>query len=169
MLRRSIRILANVCGWLAAAFLAGIAVATALQIVARQFGQPLETTELSGFFLAAATFLALAHTFVMGGHVRLGLVADFAPPGLRRAFEVWACAFAAMIVGYAGWQMAEFTIETYRFGDLSPGMLAVPLWIPQSAVCLGLFVMLLSILEQASLVLSGARADYDTNSDSAVE
>lgn len=169
MLRRMVRKLANLCGWLAAAFLAGIAVATALQIVARQFGKPVETTELSGFFLAAATFLALAHTFVMGGHVRLGLVADFAPKGLRRSFEIWACVFAALIVGYVGWHMTAFTYETYRFGDLSPGLLAVPLWIPQSAICLGLWVMLLSILEQASLVLSGDLADYETNVDSAVE
>ncbi|APE45564.1 hypothetical protein BOO69_17295 [Sulfitobacter alexandrii] len=168
-MRRTVRKLANFCGWLAAAFLAGIAVATAIQIVARQFGRPVETTELSGFFLAAATFLALAHTFVMGGHVRLALVADFAPKTLRRAFEIWACVFAALTVGYAAWHVTAFTYDTYRFGDLSPGLLAVPLWIPQSAICLGLWVMLLSILEQTTLVLSGNPADYETNADSTVE
>ncbi|RUS60330.1 TRAP transporter small permease [Pseudorhodobacter sp. E13] len=169
MLRQLVSGLATICGYLAAGFLAAIAVATLVQIIARQFGQPVETTELSGFFLAASTFLGLAYTFVNGVHVRIGLVSEFAPKRLRQALEIWACTLAALIVGYAAWHMTAFTLQTYQFGDLSPGMLAVPLWIPQSAVAFGLIVMLLSILEQASLVLRGQKADYETNVDSAVE
>jgi TRAP-type C4-dicarboxylate transport system permease small subunit len=169
MLRSGIRRLATFCGYLAAIFLAGIAVATLIQIVARQFGKPVETTELSGFFLAASTFLGLAYTFVNGVHVRIGLVSEFAPKRLRLALEIWACSVAALIVGYAAWHMTAYTYESFGFHDLSPGMLAVPLWIPQSAIAFGLFVMLLSILEQMTLVLSGRAADYETNTDSAVE
>ena len=54
MLRKSIRQLGTICGYLAGVFLAGIAVATFAQISARQFGIPIDTTELSGFFLAAS-------------------------------------------------------------------------------------------------------------------
>lgn len=169
MLRTTIRRLATLCGYLAAAFLAGIAVATFVQIIARQFGKPIETTELSGFFLAASTFLGLAYTFVNGVHVRISLVSEFAPKRLKHALEVWACSIGALIVGYSAWHMTAFTMETYRFGDLSPGMLAVPLWIPQSAICFGLVVMLLSILEQMTLVLRGGAASYATNVDSAME
>lgn len=168
-MRRFIESLAQVCGYLAAVFLAGIAVATLTQIVARQVGKPVETTELSGFFLAASTFLGLAYTFVNGGHVRIGLIAQFAPDRLRIVVEVWICAIGALVIGYAAWHMTAFTIETYRFGDLSPGFLAVPLWIPQSAVALGLFVMLLSVLEQVSLVLAGRPTGYETNIDSTAE
>ncbi|MGJ8545215.1 MAG: TRAP transporter small permease [Sulfitobacter sp.] len=161
--------LGRICGYLAGAFLAAIAVATLTQIIARQFGKPVDTTELSGFFLAASTFLALAFTFVNGGHVRIGLVSQFAPERLRRALEIWACSAAILIIGYATWHMSAFTLQTYQFGDLSPGFMAVPLWIPQSAVSFGLFVMLLAIIEQFTLVLAGHRAGYETNADSTAE
>ncbi|MBO9429675.1 TRAP transporter small permease [Sulfitobacter sp. R18_1] len=169
MLRSSINLLARICGYLAALFLAGIAIATFAQIVARQMGTPIETTELSGFFLAASTFLGLAYTFVNGVHVRIGLVSEFAPKTMRRAVELWACLAGALIIGYAAYHMTRFTVESYRFGDLSPGFIAVPLWIPQSAVSFGLGVMLLSMIEQLTLVASGRVPDYETNKDSTVE
>ena len=161
--------LALICGYLAAVFLAGIAVATLTQIVARQMGLAIETTELSGFFLAASTFLGLAYTFVNGGHVRIGFIAQFAPKRIRVAVEVWICSVGAFVIGFAAWHMTAFTIETYRFGDLSPGMIAAPLWIPQSGVSFGLWVLLLSILEQLTLVMTGRPAGYETNIDSTAE
>lgn len=168
-MRRLIEQLALVCGYLAAFFLVGIAIATLTQIVARQLGQAIETTELSGFFLAASTFLGLAYTFVNGGHVRIGLMAQFAPKRVRTAVEIWVCAVGAFVVGFAAWHMTAFTIETYKFGDLSPGLIAAPLWIPQSAVSFGLIVLLLSILEQLTLVLTGQPTRYETNIDSTAE
>lgn len=169
MLTRLIRGLGTACGYLAAGFLAAIAIATLLQIAARQMGRALETTELSGFFLAASTFLGLAYTFVRGGHVRIGLVSQFAGSGLRRGFEIWACLVALSVMGFMSWHMVAFTVETFRFGDLSPGLMAMPLWIPQAGVSFGLLVMLLAVFEQMLVILSGRDPDYDTNVDSATE
>lgn len=157
------------CGYAAGAFLAAIAVATLWQIVARQMGQAVEMTELSGFCLAASTFLALAYTFVNGGHVRVGIVPQLFSGGISRGFELWCCAVGILISGYAAYHMTLFTLETYRFGELSPGMMAIPLWIPQSAVAFGLAVMCIGIIEQAGLILSGRAADYETNIDSTAE
>ncbi len=169
MLRKALHGLYLACGYAAAFFLAGIAVATLCQIVARQMGMAVETTEISGFFLAASTFLALAYTFVNGGHVRITLIGQLFPQGRNRWVELWCCAIGAFVSGYAAWQMTLFTAESYRFGDLSPGMLGVPLWIPQSAVAFGLAVMCLGILEQATLVWRGEEAGYETNVDSTAE
>lgn len=169
MARRALRALYALCGVLAAVFLAGIAVATLYQVVARQLGVAVETTEISGFFLAASTFLGLCYTLVHGGHVRVGLISQYASPGTHRAVELWCCAVGALITGYAAYQMTLFTLETYRFGDLSPGLMAVPLWIPQSALAFGLAVLAIAIVEQATLVWRGRRADYETNVDSTAE
>ena len=169
MLRKTVRLFANTCGVLAAGFLAAIAVATLLQIVARQFGRAVETTELSGFFLAASTFLGLAYTLVNGGHVRVSLVSQFVSPGIRRAVELWCCAVGIAITGYMAWQVTLFTRETFTFGDLSPGLMAVPLWIPQTAVAFGLFVLLVALIEQTVLVLRGEEPDYVTNADTVSE
>lgn len=169
MFRRFVHILATICGYLAAGFLAAIAVATLIQIVARQFALPVETTELSGFFLAASTFLGLAYTFINGGHVRVSLVSQFVSPRIRRAVELWACLVALLITGFIAWQVTRFTMETYSYGDLSPGLLAIPFWIPQSGIALGLVVFLLAILEQLCVVLRGGTPDYETNVDSTAE
>lgn len=169
MIRRGLQGLYLLCGVLAAIFLAGIAVATLYQVIARQMGMAIETTEISGFFLAASTFLGLCYTLVNGGHVRVGLVSQYASPGTHKAVELWCCAVGASITGYAAVQVTLFTIETYRFGDLSPGMMAVPLWIPQSALAFGLIVLTVAILEQATLIWRGEKAGYETNVDSTME
>ena len=169
MFHRTVRGLAVICGYLAAVFLAGIAVATLTQIIARQLGEPVETTELSGFFLAASSFLGLAYTFVNGGHVRIGLVSQFASDSWRQRIEIAVCLVAGFVVAYAAWHMAAFTYETYRFGDLSPGFLAAPLWIPQSAVSFGLSVLFLAIVEQTMQVIAGREPDYATNIDNTGE
>lgn len=169
MLRTILHRLYLLCGYAAGVFLAGIAVVTLWQIVARQMGRAVEMTELSGFFLAASTFLALAYTFVNGGQVRITLISHVLPRGGTRAIELWCCAVALLITGYAAWQMTLYTLQTYRFGDLSPGMMAVPMWIPQSGVAFGLAVMCLGILEQATLIWSGREAGYETNVDSTAE
>ncbi len=169
MLRRAVHLLANICGYMAAGFLAAIAVATLVQIAARQLGQPIETTELSGFFLAASTFLGLAYTLVNGGHVRVSLITQFVPPTIHRAVEIWVCLVAVLIVGFMTWHVGHFAYETYSFGELSPGLLAIPMWIPQSTVAFGLVVLLLAVLEQAVMVLRGQEPDYATNADSVVE
>ena len=169
MFSRAIKGLAVVCGYLAAVFLAGIAVATLTQIIARQLGRPIEMTELSGFFLAASSFLGLAYTFVNGGHVRIGLVSQFASDHWRQRIDIAVCLVAGFVVAFAAWHMTAFTYESYRFGDLSPGFLAAPLWIPQSAVSFGLTVMFLAIVEQTLQVITGREPDYATNVDSTGE
>lgn len=169
MLRRALHWVYRGCGYAAAGFLAAIAVVTFAQIVMRQLGIPVETTEVAGFCLAASTFLALAYTFVNGGHVRLGLVAQFLPGRAGRLAELWCCAIGAAISGYMAWQMLLYTLETRQFGDLSPGFVAMPLWIPQTGVTFGLMVLTVALLEQATLILSGKPADYETNVDATPE
>jgi len=168
-MRKFIHGLYNLCGYAAAFFLAAIAVVTLLQIVARQLRIAIETTEIAGFCLAAATFLGLAYTFVNGGHVRISFVSQFLSKRLSRLFELWCCAVGIAISGWAAWHMTHYTIQTFQFGDLSPGLVAMPLWIPQSGVCLGLIMLCVAIVEQATLIWAGQSAGYEKNVDGSVE
>lgn len=169
MLRAIAHKLYLVCGYAAGAFLAAIAVATLSQIVARQMGRAVEMTELYGFCMAASTFLGLAYTFVNGGHVRVEIVAQLTGGKIKRGVELWCCATGIVITAFAAFQMAKFTLETWRINELSPGLLAIPMWIPQSGVAFGLAVMCIGIIEQTTLVLAGHRPDYETNTDSTAE
>ncbi|WP_340108701.1 TRAP transporter small permease [Pikeienuella sp. HZG-20] len=169
MLRRALRRIYTVCGYAAAAFLVAIAAVTLLQVVARQAGVAIETIEVAGFCLAASTFLGLAHTFVNGAHVRVSLVSQSVPPAVRRWIELWCCAVGFAVVAYAAWNMALYTLESWQFGDISPGLAAVPFWIPQLGVAVGMIVMAIGILEQATLVWIGEEPDYAQSSDAAME
>ncbi|MCJ8138274.1 TRAP transporter small permease [Falsirhodobacter halotolerans] len=149
------------CGYLAAFFLAMIAVLTAVQIVARQFGWALETVELSGFCLAASTFFALAHTLVRGDHIRVGFAENSTRRWLVRGSDLWACAASFVVVAYCAWHMIRFTLESHAYGDLSPGLMAIPMWIPQCAVAFGLVVLAVALLHQIVRLIGGRNTQFE--------
>lgn len=114
----------------------------------------------SGYFLAAATFFALAYTFKEGSHIRVSLVVQHLPQGLRRWVEVWCCGVATLLAGYFMLQMISLVHDSYRFNDVSGGLVAVPLWIPQSAMVVGLVILTLALLDETLRVLFGQRPSY---------
>jgi len=156
-------------GVLAAAFLAAIAVLILAQILGRMAGYAVDSTELSGFFMAASTFLGLAFTFREGGHIRVGLVVSRLAGRRRQAVELWCCLATAALMAYIAWRAALFAWESYEFHDVSPGLLAMPFWIPQSAMAAGLVVLAIALVDAAVAVARGRDAGYDQNNDAALE
>lgn len=151
----------HIAGVLSAVLLAAIAALTFIQIVGRTFGYLVSTgTEFAGFCMAASIFLALAWTLRSGGHIRVGLVLQALPPGARRLVEIWCLAAAALAVGLFAYSAAMMTWDSYRFGDVSVGLLPVPLWIPQTAMAAGALLFEIALLEQLALVLSGREPTY---------
>ncbi|WP_022728038.1 TRAP transporter small permease [Fodinicurvata sediminis] len=114
----------------------------------------------SGYFLAAATFFALAYTFKEGSHIRVSLVVQHLPQGLRRWVEVWCCGVATLLAGYFTLHMFSLVHDSYRFNDVSGGLVAVPLWIPQSAMVAGLVILTLALLDETLRVFLGKRPSY---------
>jgi len=114
----------------------------------------------SGYFLAAATFFALTHTFKEGNHIRVSLLVQQLPARLRRWIELWCCSIAALLTGYFTVKMASLVQDSYRFNDVSGGMIAVPLWIPQLSMVLGLLILTIALLDEALRVFLGHRPSY---------
>lgn len=102
--------------------------------------------DFSGYMLAGATFLALAHTLRAGGHIRVNLVTGRLP--LRLQFIAEACVLitACGLVGYVGWFMIALVGESLHYGDVSTGIIPVALWIPQSVAAFGIVLFLVSLL-----------------------
>jgi len=148
------------CGYLAAFFLAMIAVGTVVQVAGREMGKAVEMTELSGFCMAASTFLGLAYTLRSGTHVRVDLFAHRLGPRIRRLLELWATLAGAAVVGGLTCAFAKFTWQSYAFHDVSPGLLAIPFWIPQSGVLLGLFGFTVAFLDDAARILRRGRPSF---------
>jgi TRAP-type C4-dicarboxylate transport system permease small subunit len=155
----------DAAGYLAAAFLAGIGVSIIVQIVCRWFGVTFESTELAGFCLAAATFLGLAHTFRHGGHVRISLTLDRLPARAKRWLEVFNCLIAAAGICFLAWHVAVLAYQSFQFHDVSPGLLAIPFWIPQAGMSLGVLLLALALLDELLWIISGRPPRYDTGEE----
>jgi TRAP-type C4-dicarboxylate transport system permease small subunit len=161
MLRAFLDRLYLYCGYLAAVFMVGIGVVVVLQVAWRMRGLTLDATEAAGFCMAAATFLGLAHTFRHGTHVRIGLFLARLPPGSRQAFEVGNCVLGLALVGFLAWHSTAFALQSLEFNDISPGLLAMPMWIPQAGVALGIIVLAIALLDELVHVLRGGRPHYE--------
>lgn len=149
------------CGYLAAAFMVGIAVAIVAQIVARMRGITLDSTEAAGLCLAASTFFGLAHTFRRGGHVRINLLIERLPARARHGVEVFNCLLGAGVVSFLAWHVGQLALQSYQFNDISPGLLAMPFWIPQSAVAVGIVAFAVALIDELLWLLTGGRPRYE--------
>lgn len=126
-------------------------------------GVVFDSTEISGFFMSAATFLGLAYTFRDGGHVRVSLLIHRLNTRQHRGFELWCCLFSAAIIAYLAWEAFLFTFESFQYHDLSPGYMAIPFWIPQSGMTFGLALLAIAMLDAAVAIGKGRAIAYEKN------
>ncbi|WP_114312339.1 TRAP transporter small permease [Thermus caldifontis] len=103
--------------------------------------------EMAGFATAGLIFLGLAPTLRAGGHIRVRLLLGKLPPGARRPLETFALGLGFLATLYASIQAWLKVAEGFRYGDLAPGLLPLPLWLPQSFLAVGLSVFALALLE----------------------
>ncbi|AWK88140.1 TRAP transporter small permease [Azospirillum thermophilum] len=143
-------------GYLAAIFLAMIAVVILAQIGGRLAGYSVpDGDDLAGWCMAASSFLALAATLRRGEHIRVSLLTDRMRPARRRLFEIWAHLVGGAIGVYFAVHSVLFVLESYEFGDRSMGVLAVPLWIPQSGMAVGVVLIAVALLDELIRLLRG--------------
>jgi TRAP-type C4-dicarboxylate transport system permease small subunit len=164
----------RISGALAAALLAAICIIVLLQVGANLIDKVIGWTggtppgllipsysEFAGFFLAASSFLALAYTLRMGGQIRVSLIIHNLPPGVRRYIELWCTVVAGAMTGYFAWYAIRLVMDSWRFSDLSPGIVPVPLWIPQVPVAFGLVVLTIALADDFVRVLRGKLPTYE--------
>jgi len=173
-MRRVLDLLYRSSGWAAAMFILAICVLIMAQVVlnlidklaSKFLGEAIGLTipsyaDFTGFFLAAASFLALAHTLREGGHIRVSLVIQSLPPRIRHWVEIWCVSMAAAVTVYFSVYTAFLTHESFIYHDLSPGMIAVPIWIPQAAMLLGLVVLSIALIDEVVHLFMGQQASYE--------
>jgi TRAP-type C4-dicarboxylate transport system permease small subunit len=134
------------------------------QSILREFGVATgATNDFVAWLCAAAAFLAMAHAFKHGDFVRVTLLLEKLAPGPRRAFEVISLVIACFAIGYLAFWATRFTYESWQFKDMSNGLVAVPLWIPQITFVVGAWLFFVSVLDEMVLVLMGNRPTYVTS------
>ncbi len=116
--------------------------------------------DFTGFFLAAASFLALAYTLRSGGHIRVTLILTRLNEKLRHIFEIWSLLFCSAVAVYFTCYTFLLIRESYIYNDLSSGMIAVPIWIPQSSMLIGLIVLSIALIDELISVIRGNQPGY---------
>jgi TRAP-type C4-dicarboxylate transport system permease small subunit len=148
-------------GMLAGLFIILITLMILAQIVGRWFGIVIPSTEdFAGFFLAATTFLALAYTFRMGGHIRVTILVHLLKGKLQRFALAFALLIFILLIGYGVYYTSAFVYESWSFHELSQGYIPVPLWIPQLSMVIGLGIFLIALIDDFILVLMGKTPSF---------
>ncbi len=92
------------------------------------------------FSAGCRLFFILAYTLREGAHIRVVLLVSRLPEKMHRLVEIWCIGFGLAVTLYFTWYTAMLTYESYTYHDLSSGMIAVPIWIPQAAMLFGLVI-----------------------------
>jgi len=143
-------------GIVAAFFLLTIVSLIILQVAARNFGFAFRgAPDYAGYSMAAASFLSFAYALNHGAHIRVSLLIH-ALGKYRFWGEVWCYGVATATATIFAWFACKFTYESYRFNDISSGIDATPLWIPQMAMAIGSVLLAISFWDNLiTLFLKG--------------
>ena len=154
VLRRILDTIYQAAGVAAALCLVAILVLIVLQMLARWTGEIFPgAPEYAGYAMAAASFLAFANALNRGAHIRVSILLQAAPKGLRRWLEVWCFAVGAAVMWYFTFYAQRFVYWSWKFNDVSQGQDRTPLWIPQSAVLIGAAILAIALTDHLVHVL----------------
>ncbi|HEY0877876.1 MAG TPA: TRAP transporter small permease [Zeimonas sp.] len=157
-MRAALDRLYDAAAWLAAASMIGLLVMVLLSIAGRQFGFYVPGTDAyAGYLMAAAGFLALAHTLARNEHIRVTLVLTLVGSRTRRVLEIVALGLALLLAALFAFYSARLAWQSYAFNDISTASDATPLWIPQLAMAIGTLIFTVAFADQFVLELAGRR------------
>ncbi|SFI34415.1 TRAP-type C4-dicarboxylate transport system, small permease component [Bosea sp. OK403] len=162
VIRRALDFLYLAAGYAAGAFLVAIFVLMMLLSIGREINLNVPSgDDFTSWSLVAMAFLGLAHTFKRGEMIRVGLLLERLQGRPKRIAELLSLTIAAAFIGYFTWQAGQLAYDSWRFFDMSTGVVSIPLWIPQLGLVAGLAILLIAILDEWLIVASGRRPTYE--------
>ena len=117
--------------------------------------------DLASWSMAAMAFLGLAHTFRSGEMIRVGLITDRLRGRRRWWFEMFSLVIGVGFIGFFAWHAVQLTYDSWRFNDMSQGVVAIPLWIPQTGYAAGLVILFIAFVDEFVHVLRGGDPRYE--------
>jgi len=159
-MRRLLDALYTAAGVLAAVFMIGVLVCIALAIAVRQLAMHVPGLDsYAGYCMAAAGFLALAHTLKKGEHIRVTLLLSSLPERGRLRLDAFALIIGTLIAANLAWFSCKLVLDSHTFNDISTGEDATPLWIPQLSMAVGTVIFFIALLDETICRLRGKPED----------
>jgi TRAP-type C4-dicarboxylate transport system permease small subunit len=111
--------------------------------------------------MAAMAFLGLAHTFRHGEMIRVGLLIDKLPEKSRHWIEIVCLIIGIGFIGFFAFYACQLVRDSWRFNEMSQGVIAIPLWIPQIGYAAGLVILLIAFVDEFIYVVRGHTPRYE--------
>jgi TRAP-type C4-dicarboxylate transport system permease small subunit len=172
-MRTALDRLYRVSGWLAALCLVAIALMVGAQLLGRiadgvmrlagvrPYGFIVEgLAEIAGYLLAASSLLALAPALKAGAHIRITMLLAALGERARRGFELAAVGASLAFVAYMAWRTLLLTIDSWRFNEVSHGLVPLPLAYPQAAMSVGLLIFTVALVDELLTVARRGRPSF---------
>ena len=148
----------STAAWLAGLAMIGILVMVLLTVLSRVIGFNTPGTDAyAGYAMAGAGFLALSSTFKKGEHIRVTLLLGALKGKALKAMEVAALLIATILAGFLAFYSARLTWQSWDIEDISVGIDATPMWIPQIFMALGTLIFFIALCDELVLELLGKR------------
>ena len=155
-MRSLLNLLYRGTGALAAVFMVGVLAMVIAGIVTREFGIYVRgTDDYAGYCMAAAGFRALAYTFKHGEHIRVTLIIERLSGRARIVMEWLATAFGSAIACTLAFYSVRLVLNSHEFNDISQGVDATPLWIPQLGMAIGTVILAVAFVDDLLLMSLG--------------
>jgi TRAP-type C4-dicarboxylate transport system permease small subunit len=149
-------------GYLAGLFLIAIFVLMMILSAGRPLGINIPAgDDFVAWCMAATAFLGLAHTFRHGEMIRVGLLIDRLEGRTRHIAEILALLVGTGFTGFFAWHASVMTWQSFQFHDMSQGVIAIPLWIPQLGYSGGLVILFIAFVDELIHVLRGYPPRYE--------
>jgi TRAP-type C4-dicarboxylate transport system permease small subunit len=156
--RRALDALYDGAAALAAVCMVGLLGFVLLSILGRQLHFHLPGTDAyAGYMMAAAGFLALAHTLKRGEHIRVTLLLSSLKGHWRASLELWALGVATLLACLSAFYSVRLVWVSLQLNDVSTSNDATPLWIPQLAMAAGTVVLAVAFVDELVLQWRGER------------
>lgn len=149
--------------WLAGLSMVGVLLMVLLTIISRFFGFAAPGTDAyAGYAMAGAGFMALASTLKAGEHIRVTLILGMLKGKAHHALEVAALSVATVLAGFLAFYASRMVWQSWEIEDISVGIDATPLWIPQIFMALGTLIFFIAFCDELVMQLRGQRQTRET-------
>ena len=153
-MRKALDSLYDAAGYLAAFFMVGVLLMVLASVVGRLAGFNLRGSDAyAGYCMAAASFLALAHTLKRGEHIRVTLFLERFGGRFKRPLDLWSHLSGTFFCAILAFYSVRLAWQSRAFHDMSQGNDATPLWIPQLAMAAGSIVLLVAMVDDFVLLI----------------
>lgn len=144
--------------WLAGLGMIGILVMVLLTVLSRVIGFNAPGTDAyAGYAMAGCGFMALASTLKKGEHIRVTLLLGALKGKALKTMEVTALVIATTLAGFLAFYSTRLVFQSWEIDDISVGIDATPMWIPQIFMALGTIVFFIAFCDELMLELTGKR------------